>query len=262
MTDSNTVTPEDKQHTKVISAHLTLDMLQALRDKDPSLYEEIMAQNSSKLTAVGDKRARFANTKQAPYYNRDSATLMQVYVDKLRSSGDSKILVSLTNFYGIKLNTLYQRVRQGLYYLEDFMDTPDKDYAKFLSLCVVKTRRPIGVFIAKRWLNADVKNHELAAKSLIQEIDKHKQTQPAPAKEPAKTVTASPVIEEGEGEIFHDAWISDLEDWLDGNKQESFDQSGLNLTLEDQQLVRDMTLGMLLNVLVTGSRIVVSKRKS
>lgn len=257
MTESNTVTPDEKQHTKVISAHLTLEMLQALRDKDPSLYEEIMAQNSSKLTAVGDKRARFTNTKQAPYYNRDSAVLMQVYVDKLRSSGDSKILVSLTNFYGIKLNTLYQRVRQGLYYLEDFMDTPDKDYARFLSLCVLKTRRPIGVFIAKRWLNADVKNHELAAKSLIQEIEEHKQKQPS-VKEPS--VTASPVIEEGE--IFHDAWVSELEDWLDGNKQEPFDRSDLKLTLDDQQLVRDMTLGMLLNVLVTGSRIVISKRKS
>lgn len=84
--------------------------------------------------------ATWNRRSKAPYYTHEYGLAMKSVADKMLSSKNDQIF-ELSHFPSLRINSLYSRINQGIRFLLEVMDTPDKKYATWRAIILIRNEK-------------------------------------------------------------------------------------------------------------------------
>jgi hypothetical protein len=84
--------------------------------------------------------AAWNRRSKAPYYTHEYGLAMKAVADKMLTSKNDQIF-ELEHFPSLRINSLYSRINQGIRFLLENMDTPDKKYATWRAVIIVRNEK-------------------------------------------------------------------------------------------------------------------------
>jgi hypothetical protein len=86
----------------------------------------------------------------APYFNERCGLEMKQVLDVMIKDRTDQLFdyKEFQSKFGLNKDSLYLRVNQGIRYLLEMMDTPERTYSRFMEMCTVRKKHGIGIVIA------------------------------------------------------------------------------------------------------------------
>ena len=163
------------------------------QEKDKAVAAFFRDPNVAKVvcdSVIRTKPSGWGRRSNSPYYKEVYALALKEVADDMIKTREDQVYF-YKDFPGIVPTTLYAKVYQALRYLIDYLDTPDKHYARWSEMVTISMQQGVGVRISFVETIRDAKIADFKPRSVVSKaelpvwkqkvesyLEDHKQTKP------------------------------------------------------------------------------------